>query len=455
MGASDLHLWCSVYDYTSPSASGSRARQARDKRYWSVWVLVWFLQVGPGLAIPPFILSSWLTVWWIGKGAAFWEGRAQVCLIDGKGRAHLNGACSSLPDWWKGARSLEWGALTWKGRAQVCLIDENERAPVDQGALKANGTYSLLETYWFSIQYPDGVVQVVSTKGVAVSITGCRLETGVSQVFYYRQPSRQASTECPLPALKQLNFWMQISSQLSHFMTWSNDHCDLDFSLTVYDILRWPYRGHEAASEDTMLKRGGGVCGSLCPWCGGGGWNQLVRQVEEGGPRPCVVKCGDGWILVWLAERGARAQSCLVDWKGRARSKLPDSLKGARTFKVVWLIEMGALKVRGLVIFLLLLVAAKSWWKIDPLAVIQPLSFKIENLNRIVSNIWEKKTSWYTVQYRTYFLVKKSLNSTRIMEGCSGCSVKLVHKKQYIKFPQIRGEIQDSIQANIPFEVSF
>jgi hypothetical protein len=47
-----------------------------------------------------------------------------------------------------------------------------------------------------------------------VSIAGCRLETGVSQVFFYRQPSSLASTECPLPALKQLNFWMQISSQL-------------------------------------------------------------------------------------------------------------------------------------------------------------------------------------------------------------------------------------------------
>ena len=85
-----------------------------------------------------------------------------------------------------------------------------------------------------------------------------------------------------------------ISSQLSRFMNSNNDHCDLDFFLTVCDITRWPYRGHEAASEDTMLKRGGGVCGFLCPWCGGGGWSQLLRQVEEGGPRPCVVKCGDG-----------------------------------------------------------------------------------------------------------------------------------------------------------------
>ena len=54
---------------------------------------------------------------------------------------------------------------------------------------------------------------------------------------------------------------MQILSQLSRFMNLSIDHCDLDFLLTVCDITRWPYRGHEAASEDTMLKRGGGVCG--------------------------------------------------------------------------------------------------------------------------------------------------------------------------------------------------
>ncbi len=85
-----------------------------------------------------------------------------------------------------------------------------------------------------------------------------------------------------------------ISSQLSRFMNSNNDHCDLDFFLTVCDITGWPYRGHEAASEDTMLKRGGGVCGFLCPWYGGGGGSQLLGQVEEGGPRPCVVNCGDG-----------------------------------------------------------------------------------------------------------------------------------------------------------------
>jgi hypothetical protein len=54
---------------------------------------------------------------------------------------------------------------------------------------------------------------------------------------------------------------MQILSQLSRFMNSNNDHHDLDFSLTVCDILGWSYRGQEAVSEDSMLKGGGGVCG--------------------------------------------------------------------------------------------------------------------------------------------------------------------------------------------------
>jgi hypothetical protein len=89
----------------------------------------------------------------------------------------------------------------------------------------------------------------------------------------------------------------------------SIDHCDLDFLLTVCDITRWPYRGREAPSEDTMLKRGGGVCGSICPWCGGGGWSQLLRQVEEGGPGPCVVNQGARAVKVaWLIEMGAHSK---------------------------------------------------------------------------------------------------------------------------------------------------
>ena len=137
-----------------------------------------------------------------------------------------------------------------------------------------------------------------------MSITGCRLEIGLSQNFFYRQPTRQASTECTLPALKQLNFWMQISSQLSRFPNSNNDHCDLDFRLTVCDVVRRPCRGHEAASEDSMLKRGGGVCGPPMALVWGGRMNQLLVQVEEEVPGhvgwmgKVQLKCGDGRKLL-------------------------------------------------------------------------------------------------------------------------------------------------------------
>ena len=93
-----------------------------------------------------------------------------------------------------------------------------------------------------------------------------------SQIVFYRQPTRQASTKCPLPALKQLNFWMQISSQLSRFPNSNNDHCDLGFRVTACDVVRRPYRGHEAASEDTMLKGEEGYVVPPWPWCEEGGW---------------------------------------------------------------------------------------------------------------------------------------------------------------------------------------
>jgi hypothetical protein len=131
-----------------------------------------------------------------------------------------------------------------------------------------------------------------------VSITGCRLKIWLSQIFFYRQPIRQASTEWPLPALKQLNFWMQIPSQLSRFPNSNNDHCDLDFGRTVCDVVRMPYRGHEAASENSMLKRGGGVCGPPMALVLGGRMNQLLVQVEEGVPRPCGVE-RESSVEVW------------------------------------------------------------------------------------------------------------------------------------------------------------
>ncbi len=217
----DLCLWWSVYNYTSPSVPGFRARHARNKRYWSVWVPVQSLQAWISfratwpqqcrgfwarharnkrhccacilhysrLAIPPSTLSSWHTVWLIGKGVPLWEGRAQSCLIDWKVRAPWRRARPMLLD------RLERACPCWSGRAQVCLIDWKGRAPVDQGAPRR---VALVGTYWFSIQYPDGVVQVVSTRGVAVSIAGCRLKSRLSRIFFYRQPSRQASTTCPL-----------------------------------------------------------------------------------------------------------------------------------------------------------------------------------------------------------------------------------------------------------------
>ncbi len=56
-----------------------------------------------------------------------------------------------------------------------------------------------------------------------------------------------------------------------------------------------------------MLKRGGGVCGLLWPWCEGGGLNQLLGQVEEGRPRPCGVE-GESLDEVWRW-----LNSCLAD----------------------------------------------------------------------------------------------------------------------------------------------
>jgi len=85
-----------------------------------------------------------------------------------------------------------------EGHAQLCLFDRKGRAPVGQCAPK--GDWHSWELLNLLIQHcPDGVVQVVSTRGVAVSITGCRLETGVSQIFFYRQTNRQAITTRPQP----------------------------------------------------------------------------------------------------------------------------------------------------------------------------------------------------------------------------------------------------------------
>jgi hypothetical protein len=99
--------------------------------------------------------------------------------------------------------------------------------------------------------------------GVAVSITGCRLKSRLSRNFFYRQPGRQASTACLHPHTETAELWMQFSPQPCSFMNWRKDLLDLDSSLTTCVVSKWPYRDHEAAPEDTIHKRGGGVCGSL------------------------------------------------------------------------------------------------------------------------------------------------------------------------------------------------
>ncbi len=64
---------------------------------------------------------------------------------------------------------------------------------------------------------------------------------------------------------------------------------------------------------------------SQAMWCWGGKFRWSMEMVE--------------FLSCWL-KAGARAQSCLVDWKGRAHSKLPDWMKGARALKVAWLIKL-------------------------------------------------------------------------------------------------------------------
>ena len=51
-------------------------------------------------------------------------------------------------------------------------------------------------------------------------------------------------------------------------------------------LVRRPYRGHEAATEDSMPKRGGGVCSPPMALVWGGRMDQLMVQVERGGSRP-------------------------------------------------------------------------------------------------------------------------------------------------------------------------
>ncbi len=170
MGAQDL--WWTCLWHTSPSAPGFRARQARNKRRWSVCVHVQFLSSGKrsaprtccwrrmwaprtctcddlststhplqhrGFELDRQETSAaecvWVLIQFLQADPGF--GYSSIhskflahYLIDGKGRALVRRARSSLPDWWKRASPC------WSGCTQICLIDGKGCAPVDQGTLK-------------------------------------------------------------------------------------------------------------------------------------------------------------------------------------------------------------------------------------------------------------------------------------------------------------------------------
>ncbi len=111
--------------------------------------------------------------------------------------------------------------------------------------------------------------------------------------------------------------------------------------------------------EDESSVEAGRRRRSQAMWCGGGKFSWSVEMVGS-----CLLGCcwarpfqkGAPLLLTWLA--GGSRPYCLLDWQG---ARAP----------IAYLIGRGlAPLLGGLVIFLLLLVAAKSWWKIDPLAVI-------------------------------------------------------------------------------------
>jgi hypothetical protein len=175
------------------------------------------------------------------------------------------------------------------------------RAPLGEGRL--------VGTYWFSIECPDGVVQVVSTRGVAVSITGCRLKPGSPGFSFIGNPAGRPVQHAPTLALKQLNFLMQFSPQPGRFRNWSKVLLDPDFSLTAWVVSKCPHWGQRPHTEATIPKRGGGVWGMWVSlalvW--GGREDQLCQQRGRGSPRLCgggQVKCRWWWFVALLINKG-------------------------------------------------------------------------------------------------------------------------------------------------------
>ncbi len=173
--------------------------------------------------------------------------------------------CESSVSFYKLVRILTVGeeSTFWRGRAPLV-----ESAPLWERAHPFGGGRAPLIQHTVSRWCSSGCVH----KGCGGVDRWLQTDHWSSQIFFYRQPTRQASTKCPLPALKQLNFWMQISSQLSRFPNSNNDHCDLGFRVTAWDVVRRPYLGHEAATEDSMPKGVEGYMVPPWPWYEGGGW---------------------------------------------------------------------------------------------------------------------------------------------------------------------------------------
>jgi hypothetical protein len=95
--------------------------------------------------------------------------------------------------------------------------------------------------------------------------------------------------------------------------------------VTACDVVRRPYRGHEAATDDPMPKGVEGYVVPPWPWYGGR-MDQLMVQVDEGGSRPCGVE-GESLVEVWRGGKvlvacgarpfGGRARHCcLLDRHG-------------------------------------------------------------------------------------------------------------------------------------------
>ncbi len=184
-------------------------------------------------------------------------------------------------------------------------------------------------TYWFSIQCPDGVVQVVSTRGVAVSITGCRLRIRLSWIFFYRQPNRQASTTCPPPP--HWNSWTFWCSFL-HIQENSGTKVKSCLILTSVWLPGWSTNVHTEARGRTPRQQYPSWvegCVSVLAFVWGGEGRTSCWDREEGrSPRLwrwrgifghahvayLIDKGRAPLLLTWLT-RGARP-CCLLDWQG-------------------------------------------------------------------------------------------------------------------------------------------